>query len=274
MSYKFLGSSTMFLFGGISFLATLAISDATPSGCGCGTERTQLVPKSVELTDLSSKASEVSNSFGKEANDAIKAVRIDTQAVRDWIQDQVKGLGWGADRIASAVSNLIGQAEGKLNGQKDAIAAQMIADAKSSFDADVAKLTPKAKFQADCKWKERCCSEASWTGGAANRAGVYGAEGEGKAELKFSIGATAGITATTEASGSVNINGNLKLSGFNPVRPVTGNGSSITITATPTYEWTVKASGGGGILLKITVGGGLTGGDTLEDISGTLNCPG
>lgn len=252
----------------------MTISDASPSGCGCGSERTQKVPKEEELTDLKAKASEASDKFSQEVNDAVKGVEIDTQAVRDWVQDQVKNLGWGADRIANAVNELISQAEAFVNGQKDAIAAKIVADAKSTFDTAVGKLTPKAKFQADCKWKERCCGEASWSAGAVNKAGVYSADAEGKGELSFSIGAAAGISATTKASISVNLSGNLKLVGFNPVRPVTGNGQSLTITATPTYEWTAKGSGGGGILLKITVGAGLTGGNTLNDISGTLNCPG
>lgn len=245
---------------------------AQPDGCGCGKQETKTPTTLTSISGLDTAAATVSGQIATEATSAINGLTFDSSAATEWLKTTSKGMGWTAEKLAKAVSDMIADATTQLNAKILTELPDMIADAKDTFDVSVKKLTPQAKFQADLTRKERCCDQATWADGAANKAGVTGAEGEGKFDISFNIGASVGVTATTKASITASISANIKLTGFNPVRPKSGSGANITITATPTYDWNIKASAGGGVLLKITVGAGLTGSETLGDVKGTLNC--
>lgn len=247
-------------------------ANAEPDGHGCGEEQNDTPTTTLSVTGLSEKAENAKQKINSEAASAINSIRFDTEAARGWLLNSVEGKGWTAQRIAKAIADMIAEAEAELNNQVQNNLPKMVQQASDTFSTSIDKLDPKVKFQADLVWKERCCDEGSWSDSAANKMGVTAANGGGKIDFAFEIGASAGIEATTQASLSVSIDVGVKLSGFNPVRPKSGTGSSITIKTTPTYEWDVKASGGGGVMLKITVGGGFSNSGTLNDVSGTLTC--
>lgn len=66
--------------------------------------------------------------------------------------------------------------------------------------------------------------------------------------------------------------GGVSLETFNPVRPVSGSGATLDMTATPNVLVTAKGNGSLGALLIF--GGGVELGyrDVLEEISATLSC--
>ena len=262
----------VFKFGTILLLGLWGTASAVPDGCGCGKELAQTPTTLVSISGLDTAAAAASEKIAAEATSAVNSITFDSSAATDWLKNSTKDMGWTAEKLAEAVSKMISDATGQLNAKIKAELPKMIADAKKTFDESVKKLTPQVKFQADLTWKERCCDQAAWADSAANKAGVTGADGEGKLDVTFDIGASVGVSATTKASITASIAVGIKLTGFNPVRPKTGTGASFTITATPTYDWNVKASAGGGVLLKITVGAGLTGSQTLNDVKGALTC--
>lgn len=251
---------------------SLGFASASPPGCGCGDGKNRTPTAYTPLTGISEATKKISDEITSEAQEAVKAIEIDTSAAEAWLRDKAKNANWGAEKIAEKLADLLLDATKKLNEYKNSELPKLIQQTTQSFQAAIAKLEPKAKFQADLAWKENCCDEASWSAGAANPAGIVGAEGEGKLSIKFDIGASLGLETTTRVEVNLTLNANFKVTRFNPVRPTQKRGRSITITATPLWEGGVKASAGGGAMVIVTLGVGVSFNETLSDVKGTLTC--
>lgn len=142
----------------------------------------------------------------------------------------------------------------------------------SAYQVAIKILSPKGRFQADLKHNERCCNTGIWSGGACNRQGMTQAIGNFTISYEFDAGGAAGPAFLAKCKLKIGGSGGVSLEPFNPVRPTSGNGASITIKATPNLLISAKGNGELGALL--TYGGGVELGyrDVLEDISATLSC--
>jgi hypothetical protein len=258
----------LFLFGSDAYAQT----SPTPDGHGCGAAQSKTPTTTVGITDAKAKAKELTGPIKQEAQEAIDALEIDVGFLKDWLEGL--NLGWAADKVAEKAAELAESAAKKLEEFVKASGKKYVEDLEKLFLASVDKLDPKAIIQADVNWKERCCGDAQWSASAANPGGNAGALATLGFLVELDISGGAGVEAEVKLKITVTVDASWKVARFNPVRPPSGSGSSFTVTATPTWEASVKATVTAQAGIGGTIGVGVTPAGVLGDVSGTLTCPG
>lgn len=256
------------------FSCIVSSGRADDDGCVCG-EFTgpSKITKEVEVTDLAAFATEKKEELSAYVKQQMSSIKVDEEKIKEWVVSVVPD-GWGSDKIREVVAEIVAAAVKTLNEQVNDLVPAAVERYLNAYIEAIKILSPKGVFQADLKYKDRCCDTGEWTRGACNRKGYTQAKASFMIEFKFEVGGSALADVTTEAKMKIKGEAGVTLEPFNPVGPTTGSGSSITIIATPNVLVTGNANVEGGVLTIF--GGGLDLGyrDTLKDMTATLECGG
>jgi hypothetical protein len=254
-------------FAALNFLAidTVSAVNIPPTLTGTKTQ-------SVSISGLSTQAEVLKSALNQRAQEEAAKITIDTSALQQFITQSASGLGWTAEQIAEEVNKVVEDAGNKLQQEAPKMVTDLVNKIGAKISSAVSTLDPKAKFQADYKYREDKPDENEWSGGACNVEGqATGIKVDVSGQVSFQAGVSVAATATADFKLTLGIKGSLDLDGFNPVRPTSGTGRSITIKATPKWKNNKGASVGVLAFFGLNVAAEVPGNGTLSDVEATLS---
>lgn len=208
----------------------------------------------------------------QKANEFSNNTKIDTIEARNYINSVAAGRGWTAEVAAEKTAELILEAEKILNEKMPAFRNELITEINDTYLLAANIVEPKALFQADYEYLVTKENENIWSRGGVNLNSLFnGFILKGDATIGFSAGVAVGLSADIDFKLFLTVEASFVLDGFNPVGPVSGNGRSITIKATPKWRSTIGGAAGGEAFLKLNVGLVFPGNGVLADIQSTLS---
>jgi hypothetical protein len=229
---------------------------------------------SVSATGLTGVANNLKTQIDALTASYAAKIEVNTDEIEKFIKNSAEGQGWAAETVADKVAKLVKEA-GKVAKAKSAKLAQdLLSSYTTAYAEAVNELDPKGKFQADYNYNDADYGQNKWTAGACNLEGLYtGLSLKGTGTMAFSAGAAVGVMVEADFKIEIKISVSLSLNEFNPVRPTSGEGETLTITATPKWKSSRGGSVGVEAFLSVEVEAEIPANGTLSDIQVTLSVP-